>query len=172
MQQVLQDDLLSAAGVAKPIIFYDDVCVMCNGFVSVLLRVDRRRQFLFAPLGGETSRKLLPPLPVDPSQWSMIYVDESGIHDESDASLEVYRRALDSKPRLPSARPKSISLVWETRHVPPPYSGRESTISRIIKSDIERPTLVGISTCQRVGNSIGRLMARTPEAMTGCSAPD
>jgi predicted DCC family thiol-disulfide oxidoreductase YuxK len=92
MQQTLQEDLLAAAGVAKPIIFYDDVCVMCNGFVNFMLRIDRRQQFLFAPLGGETSRKILPPLPENPSEWSMLYVDEAGIHDQSDASLEVYRR--------------------------------------------------------------------------------
>ena len=92
MQQTLQENLLAAAGSTKPIIFYDDVCVMCNGFVSLLLRIDRRQQFLFAPLGGETSRKILPPLPEDPGQWSMIYVDEAGVHDQSDASLEVYRR--------------------------------------------------------------------------------
>ncbi len=92
MEEVMRNDLLAAAGFAKPIIFYDDVCVMCNGFVNLILRVDRRQQFLFAPLGGETSRKLLPPLPDDPSKWSMLYVDEVGIHDQSDASLEVYRR--------------------------------------------------------------------------------
>jgi predicted DCC family thiol-disulfide oxidoreductase YuxK len=92
MQQTLQDDLIAAAGVTKPIIFYDDVCVMCNGFVNFMLSIDRRQQFLFAPLGGETSRKILPPLPEDPGDWSMIYVDEAGIHDQSDASLEVYRR--------------------------------------------------------------------------------
>jgi len=92
MQQLLRNDSLSAAGLAKPVIFFDDVCVMCNGFVNLLLRVDRRQQFLFAPLGGETARKLLPPLPADPTRWSMVYVDESGIHDESDASLQVYRR--------------------------------------------------------------------------------
>ena len=92
MQQTLDVNLLAEAGVAKPIIFYDDVCVMCNGFVNFILRIDRRQQFLFAPLGGEISRKILPPLPEDPSQWSMIYVDEAGIHDQSDASLEVYRR--------------------------------------------------------------------------------
>lgn len=92
MQQTLQENLLATAGVTRPIIFYDDVCVMCNGFVNLVLRIDRRQQFLFAPLGGETSRKILPPLPADPAQWSMIYVDETGIHDQSDASLEVYRR--------------------------------------------------------------------------------
>jgi predicted DCC family thiol-disulfide oxidoreductase YuxK len=92
MQQVVRSDSLSAAGVAKPVIFFDDVCVMCNGFVNLLLRVDNRERFLFAPLRGETARKLLPPLSDDPGSWSMVYVDESGIHDQSDASLEVYRR--------------------------------------------------------------------------------
>ncbi|MFI5458359.1 MAG: thiol-disulfide oxidoreductase DCC family protein [Isosphaerales bacterium] len=92
MQELPRSDSLSAAGVAKPVIFFDDVCVMCNGFVNLLLRVDRRQQFLLAPLRGETAQKLLPPLPDDASTWSMVYVDESGIHDQSDASLEVYRR--------------------------------------------------------------------------------
>lgn len=92
MQEVLECNALSAAGLAKPVIFFDDVCVMCNGFVNFMLRVDRRQQFLFAPLRGETASKLLPPLSDDPTTWSMVYVDESGIHDQSDASLEVYRR--------------------------------------------------------------------------------
>jgi predicted DCC family thiol-disulfide oxidoreductase YuxK len=92
MQQVLPSDSLSAAGLTKPVIFFDDVCVMCNGFVNLLLKVDRREQFLFASLKGETASKLLPPLPEDPTKWSLVYVDEKGIHDQSDASLEVYRR--------------------------------------------------------------------------------
>jgi predicted DCC family thiol-disulfide oxidoreductase YuxK len=92
VQQLKGNPSLAAAGVAKPVIFFDDVCVMCNSFVNLLLRVDRRHQFLFAPLRGETASRLLPPLPDDASKWSMVYVDESGIHDQSDASLEVYRR--------------------------------------------------------------------------------
>jgi len=76
----------------KPIVFFDGVCAMCNTFVNFALRIDRRQQFLFAPLQGETARKLLPPLSADPREWSMIYLDERGIHDQLDASLEVYRR--------------------------------------------------------------------------------
>jgi predicted DCC family thiol-disulfide oxidoreductase YuxK len=92
MQEVSRKDLLSIAGVAKPVIFFDDVCIMCNSFVNLILRVDRHQRFLFAPLRGETARRMLPPLPDDPGKWSMVYFDESGLHDESDASLEVYRR--------------------------------------------------------------------------------
>jgi len=107
MPQVQQTDALSRVGAGSPIIFFDDVCVMCNGFVDLILRVDRHHRFLFAPLRGETARKLLPQLSDDPSDWSMVYVDESGVYDQSDASLEVYRR-LGGRWRL-------LSLA---RHIP------------------------------------------------------
>ena len=81
-----------AAAPEAPIIFFDGVCVMCNGFVDLVLRVDRRGVFRFAPLQGETARALLPPQPSDPTVWSLLYLDERGLHEQSDASLEVYRR--------------------------------------------------------------------------------
>jgi predicted DCC family thiol-disulfide oxidoreductase YuxK len=81
-----------AKGVTPPIIFFDGVCGMCNRFVDLVLRVDRKELFRFAPLQGTTARELLPPLHEDPQQWSMVYLDERGRHDQSDASLEVYRR--------------------------------------------------------------------------------
>jgi predicted DCC family thiol-disulfide oxidoreductase YuxK len=65
---------------------------MCNRFVSLIIRADRKGVFRFAPLDGETARRLLPPLPGDPRQWSMLYLDERGLHGQSDASLQVYRR--------------------------------------------------------------------------------
>jgi predicted DCC family thiol-disulfide oxidoreductase YuxK len=76
----------------RPIIFFDGVCAMCNSFVDLVLRVDRQGIFKFAPLQGETARRLLPALPGNPAEWSMVYLDERGIHDQSDASIEVYRR--------------------------------------------------------------------------------
>ncbi len=77
---------------APPIIFFDGVCAMCNRFVDLVLRADRRRVFRFAPIQGETAKRLLPPLPADPASWSMVYLDEHGLHDQSEASLQVYRR--------------------------------------------------------------------------------
>jgi len=78
--------------IEKPIIFFDGVCAMCNTLVNFALRIDRHGLFLFAPLQGTTAHELLPPLSDDPRDWSMIYLDEAGIHDQLDASLEVYRR--------------------------------------------------------------------------------
>src|SRR5687768_9920203 len=76
----------------RPILFFDGVCGLCNWFVDLVLRVDRKQRFLFAPLQGTTARQLLPPLSDDPRDWSFLYLDEHGLHDQSDASLQVYRR--------------------------------------------------------------------------------
>jgi predicted DCC family thiol-disulfide oxidoreductase YuxK len=80
------------ASEQRPIIFFDGVCALCNRYVDLMLRVDSRQVFHFAPIQGETARTLLPPIGEDPEQWSMVYLDERGLHTQSDASLEVYRR--------------------------------------------------------------------------------
>ena len=41
------------------LILYDGVCGLCNRFVSLLLRHDRRDEFRFAPLQSEFARSLL-----------------------------------------------------------------------------------------------------------------
>ncbi len=82
----------SEEGIQQPIIFFDGMCAMCNRFVDLVLRADSRDVFRFSPLQGDTASDLLPSLPPDPRDWSMIYVDERGVHSETDASLEVYRR--------------------------------------------------------------------------------
>ena len=74
-----------------PIIFFDGVCGMCNRFVDLILKIDTRGIFRFAPIQGETAKQMLPPLSDAPQEWSMFYLDEHGIHKESDAFLEVYR---------------------------------------------------------------------------------
>lgn len=83
----------------QPIIFFDGLCGMCNGFVNHILRSDQKQTFMFAPLQGSTARDLLPPMADDAREWSMVYLDEFGIHDQSDAVLEICRR-LDGKWQL------------------------------------------------------------------------
>lgn len=43
----------------RPIIFFDGLCHLCNGFVDFTLRKDLKEHFQFAPLQGETAAKLL-----------------------------------------------------------------------------------------------------------------
>ena len=75
-----------------PIIFFDGVCGMCNRFVDLILRIDNKGIFRFAPIQGETAERLLPPLSKAPQEWSMFYLDERGIREESEAFLAIYRR--------------------------------------------------------------------------------
>jgi len=78
--------------VERPIIFFDGVCGVCNAFVDVMLRIDKRQVFLFAPIQGETARKLLPPLGENPGEWSIVLLDEAGVLERSDACLAIARR--------------------------------------------------------------------------------
>lgn len=43
----------------KPILFFDGVCGLCNRFVDLMLRVDSKDRFRYAPLQGETARRML-----------------------------------------------------------------------------------------------------------------
>lgn len=42
-----------------PILFFDGVCGLCNRFVDFMLKADSRSRFRYAPLQGETARRLL-----------------------------------------------------------------------------------------------------------------
>ena len=42
------------------IIFFDGVCVLCNGFVDFVLSRDAERIFKFAPLQSDTAKRTLP----------------------------------------------------------------------------------------------------------------
>lgn len=46
-------------GDKRPVILYDGVCNMCNGFVNLLLDIDTTEKFRFSALQSDTGRALL-----------------------------------------------------------------------------------------------------------------
>ncbi|NJR69062.1 MAG: DUF393 domain-containing protein [Synechococcales cyanobacterium CRU_2_2] len=76
----------------QPIVFFDGECVMCNGFVDLLLAIDTPAKLRVAPLQGTTAQALLPPLPHDSEQWSIYYLDERGLFYQSEAVVQILRR--------------------------------------------------------------------------------
>lgn len=44
---------------ARPVLLYDGVCNMCNGFVNLFLDVDKDEKFRFSALQSQTGRALL-----------------------------------------------------------------------------------------------------------------
>lgn len=43
----------------KPIIFYDEVCALCNYSLKFLINNDKRNFFLFSPLQGQIAKQML-----------------------------------------------------------------------------------------------------------------
>lgn len=42
---------------SNPIIFFDGVCGLCNRFVDFVIRRDKKKKFMFAPLQGTTANE-------------------------------------------------------------------------------------------------------------------
>lgn len=85
-------------GPAGPVIFFDGVCALCNGFVDFVLARDRGAVFRFAPLQGETAAGVLrggaPAASGEDAEagdWmnSMVLRDKDGLHRRSEAALRI-----------------------------------------------------------------------------------
>ena len=75
----------------RPIIFFDGECVMCNRFVDIMLYLDPQATIKMAPLQGETARQYLPPLPENRKEWTIYYLDDSGLYSRSEAFVQICR---------------------------------------------------------------------------------
>ena len=76
-----------------PVIVFDGVCVLCNGWVRFLLRHDREGVFRFAAMQTEAGRTLLEGYglnPADPA--SFLLVDAAGAWTDTDAIARVLGR--------------------------------------------------------------------------------
>lgn len=71
------------------VIFYDGVCVMCNGIVKALLRLDREKRFFFAPLQGETATRARERHLGLPSEMeTVVYLRDDEVFLRSEAALQ------------------------------------------------------------------------------------
>lgn len=71
----------------KPILFFDGVCVMCNGLVDFVLKHDRNKRLKFAPLQGTTAKNMVPNH-VQKLE-SVVFIDNDGLHTESEAIIRL-----------------------------------------------------------------------------------
>ena len=73
----------------KPIVYYDGLCGLCDGFVRFIVARDRGARYRFAPLQGETARaRLGDDLPLD--RLRTVVLDEgSELRTKSDAALAI-----------------------------------------------------------------------------------
>ncbi len=76
-----------------PIVLFDGICGLCDGFVTWLLRRDRRALFRVAPLQGETAVRLISrPITESEAQWSILLVEDGVLYERSEAVLKIVSR--------------------------------------------------------------------------------
>ena len=71
------------------IIFFDGVCVLCNGFADWVLKNDTTEVYQLAAIQGETAKKVLGEQAKDPMEWSIVLKDDAGISTHSTAVLRI-----------------------------------------------------------------------------------
>jgi len=72
----------------KPILFFDGLCHLCNGFVDEVIQRDHQERFQFAPIQGETAKKTLTTREREHLETVILY-DENQKYYRSEAVLRV-----------------------------------------------------------------------------------
>lgn len=96
---------------SKPVVFFDGVCHLCNGFVDWIVTRDRDQKILFAPLQGGTAKDHLAQ---DQRQAldSVLVLSQGRIFEKSEAVLLI----LAHLPRWRWTRVfRWIPLAWRDR---------------------------------------------------------
>jgi predicted DCC family thiol-disulfide oxidoreductase YuxK len=71
------------------ILFFDGVCVLCNGLVDFALKHDHKKEFTFASLQGQTAHELIPAY-TRGDLYTVVLVDGPNTYVESDAIIHLF----------------------------------------------------------------------------------
>lgn len=74
----------------KPILFFDGVCSLCNGFIDFIFKHDSKEKFLVASLQGSKALELLPKESVTELNTVILYKDGE-LFDKSTAVIMVLK---------------------------------------------------------------------------------
>lgn len=75
-----------------PILLFDGVCNLCNGFVQFMIKIDKNSQFRFASLQSEIGQSLLAAHQLPTKELkSVVLLYQSKAFTHSDAPLEAAR---------------------------------------------------------------------------------
>jgi len=75
----------------KQLVLFDGVCNLCNSSVNYVIKHDKGNIFKFAPLQGETGKKIINKFNLDTSQTDsiLLYSDEKGLKIKSSAAMAI-----------------------------------------------------------------------------------
>lgn len=75
----------------KSLILFDGVCNLCNHSVQFIIKHDKKQQFLFAPLQGETAKYIIDYYNINTQEMDSIilYKPDKGVSFKSTAALKI-----------------------------------------------------------------------------------
>ena len=81
---------MSKPASENPVIFFDGVCNLCNGFVQFLLKRDKKEVFYFSPLQSEAAKRLLAEHTINPAEsGTIILYYQNKIYEASTAVIKI-----------------------------------------------------------------------------------
>ncbi len=81
---------------SKPIILFDGVCNLCNGFVQFVIKRDKKAHFMFASLQSKIGQAILKDFGLNTHDFNtFVLVDSGKVYTRSTAALRVAKE-LDS----------------------------------------------------------------------------
>ena len=97
----------------RPVILFDGVCHLCNGFVQFVLRRDPAGHFDFAPLQSEFALKRLRKLPLD----NVVLLEGPQVFEAEDAVLRILSKLKQPWPAIASILRilPNVLLAWGYR---------------------------------------------------------
>ncbi|TBR19897.1 MAG: thiol-disulfide oxidoreductase DCC family protein [Chitinophagaceae bacterium] len=76
----------------NPVILFDGTCNFCNFWIQFVIKRDRKRVLKFAPLQGESAKKLLLPFGINPTNpSSVLLIDQGKIYTQSSAAFRLFK---------------------------------------------------------------------------------
>ena len=84
-------------GLPKKIIYYDDVCVLCNNFIKWVVAQDKNKRIKLSAIGGENYSKLALNNPQVKDIDSVIYENEEGLFYRGEAIRKIIHDLSTSK---------------------------------------------------------------------------
>ena len=84
---------MSAATDSHPIILFDGVCNLCNGFVQFVIKRDKKELFHFGALQSQKAQQLLANFNLSEKQLkTIVLVDGNNVFIESTAVLKIAKQ--------------------------------------------------------------------------------
>ncbi|MBT8394827.1 MAG: DUF393 domain-containing protein [Bacteroidia bacterium] len=78
----------------KELVLFDGVCNLCNSSVQFIIRNDKKKIFLFAPLQGKTGKEIISKFKIDTEKTDsiLLYSQKKGLNIKSTAALNIARK--------------------------------------------------------------------------------